>query len=194
MGSCRGAGLPWRLAKSAAAHGFPVPYFYAIASRETNCVNELGDRFDLAHSLRYGQLPTVYMESDPKSYLASYVGTYRQLWDKLADPNFDVSGWQAMYRWVNDSVPFAGAAFRQWIVEFYQENRLALDTLEMDGNHHLHKPVMIGEVRGDGQFNVVWRTKTAVRAQPWSPYIAGNEGKPDVVSSIPEFLRRRRVA
>ena len=31
-----------------------------------------------------------------------------------------------MYRWVNDSVPFAGAAFRQWIVEFYQDNLNAL--------------------------------------------------------------------
>src|SRR5215469_1780820 len=67
-------------------------------------------------------------------------------------------------------------------------------TLTMDGNHHLHKPVMIGEIRGDGQFNVVWRTKTAIRAQPWSPFIAGNAGKPDVVSSIPAFLRRSRVA
>jgi urea transport system substrate-binding protein len=67
-------------------------------------------------------------------------------------------------------------------------------TLTMDGNHHLHKPVMIGEIRGDGQFNVVWRTKTALRAQPWSPYIAGNQGKPDVVASIPAFLRRARVA
>jgi urea transport system substrate-binding protein len=53
---------------------------------------------------------------------------------------------------------------------------------------------MIGEVRADGQFNVVWRTKTAIRAQPWSPYIDGNAGKPDVVSSISDFLRRRRVA
>ncbi len=66
-------------------------------------------------------------------------------------------------------------------------------TLTMDGNHHLHKPVMIGEIRGDGQFNVVWKTKTAVRAQPWSPYIAGNQGKPDIVTSIPSFLRRARV-
>ncbi len=50
--------------------------------------------------------------------------------------------------------------------------------LEMDAtNHHLHKPVMIGEVRADGQFNVVWKTKTTIRAQPWSPYIPGNEGK-----------------
>ena len=51
-------------------------------------------------------------------------------------------------------------------------------TLTMDPtNHHLHKPVMIGEIKGDGQFNVVWKTKGPVRAQPWSPYIAGNEAK-----------------
>lgn len=53
-------------------------------------------------------------------------------------------------------------------------------TLKMDEkNHHLHKPVMIGEVRPDGQFSVVWKTKTPVRAQPWSPFIAGNDKKPD---------------
>ncbi len=51
-------------------------------------------------------------------------------------------------------------------------------TLTMDKtNHHLHKPVMIGEVTADGQFSVVWKTKGPVRAQPWSPFIAGNEGK-----------------
>ncbi|MCC6846934.1 MAG: ATP-binding protein [Deltaproteobacteria bacterium] len=37
---------------------------------------ELGDAFDLAHSLRYGQLPSAYVEKDPTAYLASYVGTY----------------------------------------------------------------------------------------------------------------------
>lgn len=54
-------------------------------------------------------------------------------------------------------------------------------TLTMGENHHLYKPVMIGEVKGDGQFSVVWKTPKAVRAQPWSPFIAGNEGKPDKV-------------
>ncbi len=67
-------------------------------------------------------------------------------------------------------------------------------TLEMDGNHHLHKPVMIGEVRADGQFNVVWATKTTIRAQPWSPYIPGDEGKPDVVSQATPLRDRLRVA
>jgi len=51
-------------------------------------------------------------------------------------------------------------------------------TLVMDQtNHHLHKPVMIGEIKGDGQFSVVWKTKQPIRAQPWSPFIKGNEGK-----------------
>ncbi|MFP3752798.1 MULTISPECIES: urea ABC transporter substrate-binding protein [Cupriavidus] len=54
-------------------------------------------------------------------------------------------------------------------------------TLTMGENHHLYKPVMIGEVKGDGQFTVVWKTPKPVRAQPWSPFIAGNEGKPDKV-------------
>ena len=51
-------------------------------------------------------------------------------------------------------------------------------TIEMDKtNHHLHKPVFIGEIQPDGQFNVVWKTKGPVRAQPWSPFIKGNESK-----------------
>jgi urea transport system substrate-binding protein len=46
-------------------------------------------------------------------------------------------------------------------------------------NHHLHKAVFIGEVKGDGQFNVVWKTKGPVKAQPWSPFIPGNDKKKD---------------
>ncbi len=54
-------------------------------------------------------------------------------------------------------------------------------TVKMDEkNHHLHKPVFIGEVKADGQFNVVWKTKGPVRAAPWSPYIPGNDKKKDV--------------
>ncbi len=50
-------------------------------------------------------------------------------------------------------------------------------TIEMDKtNHHLHKPVFIGEIQADGQFKVVYKTPP-VRAQPWSPYVEGNEKK-----------------
>jgi predicted AAA+ superfamily ATPase len=37
---------------------------------------ELGDTFDLERSLRFGQLPGAYVESDPRAYLRSYVHTY----------------------------------------------------------------------------------------------------------------------
>ena len=37
---------------------------------------ELGDDFSFDHSLRYGLLPSVYIESDPGDYLDSYVHTY----------------------------------------------------------------------------------------------------------------------
>jgi urea transport system substrate-binding protein len=46
-------------------------------------------------------------------------------------------------------------------------------------NHHLHKAVFIGEVKADGQFSIVWKTKGAVKAQPWSPFIPGNDKKKD---------------
>ena len=53
-------------------------------------------------------------------------------------------------------------------------------TSKMDEkNHHLHKAVFIGEVKADGQFNVVWKTKGPVKAQPWSPFIPGNDKKKD---------------
>ena len=54
-------------------------------------------------------------------------------------------------------------------------------TVKMDEkNHHLHKPVFIGEVQANGQFNVVWKTQGPIRAQPWSPFIAGNEARQNV--------------
>lgn len=44
-------------------------------------------------------------------------------------------------------------------------------TVQMDAeNHHLHKPVFIGEVQADGQFKVVWKTSGPIRAQPLSEY------------------------
>jgi urea transport system substrate-binding protein len=53
-------------------------------------------------------------------------------------------------------------------------------TSTMDAkNHHLHKAVFIGEIKADGQFNVVWKTKGPIKAQPWSPFIPGNDKKKD---------------
>ncbi|HZT89830.1 MAG TPA: urea ABC transporter substrate-binding protein [Stellaceae bacterium] len=48
---------------------------------------------------------------------------------------------------------------------------LSGDYATMMPNHHLTKPVLIGEVQANGQFNVVWQTPGLVVAQPWSPYL-----------------------
>lgn len=37
-------------------------------------------------------------------------------------------------------------------------------------NHHLHKPVLIGEIKTDGQFDIVWKSAGLVRPEPWSKY------------------------
>jgi urea transport system substrate-binding protein len=38
-------------------------------------------------------------------------------------------------------------------------------------NHHITKPVYIGEVRADGQFDVVWKTTGTVPGDAWSDYL-----------------------
>jgi urea transport system substrate-binding protein len=48
-------------------------------------------------------------------------------------------------------------------------------TSKMLPNHHITKPVYIGEVRGDGQFDVVWKTPTLVPGDAWSKYLPGSK-------------------
>jgi urea transport system substrate-binding protein len=42
-------------------------------------------------------------------------------------------------------------------------------------NHHITKPVFIGEIKADGQFSVVWQTPAPVVANEWSPYLEGSK-------------------
>ncbi len=44
-------------------------------------------------------------------------------------------------------------------------------TAVMNVNHHMSKPVLIGEIQDDGQFEVVWKTKGTVVGDAWSDYI-----------------------
>jgi len=41
----------------------------------------------------------------------------------------------------------------------------------MNANHHLSKPVLIGEIQGDGQFATVWETDGVVVGDAWSDFI-----------------------
>ena len=46
-------------------------------------------------------------------------------------------------------------------------------------NHHITKPVLIGEIQDDGQFQVVWETSGLVPGDAWSDYL---EGSKDLIS------------
>ena len=52
-------------------------------------------------------------------------------------------------------------------------------TAVMMPNHHLTKPVLIGEIQADGQFEVVWETPDTVVGDAWSDYLPGSK---DVIS------------
>jgi len=42
-------------------------------------------------------------------------------------------------------------------------------------NHHITKPAMVGQIRDDGQFNVIWRSAGAIPGDPWSDYLPESE-------------------
>ena len=46
---------------------------------------------------------------------------------------------------------------------------------EMLPNHHITKPVLIGEIQDDGQFEVVWETPDLVPGDAWSDYLPGSK-------------------
>ncbi len=48
-------------------------------------------------------------------------------------------------------------------------------TAEMLANHHITKPVLIGEVQADGQFQTVWKTKTLIAGDAWSDFLEGSK-------------------
>ena len=41
----------------------------------------------------------------------------------------------------------------------------------MNTNHHLTKPVLIGEIQADGQFDIVWSTDGGVIGDAWTDYL-----------------------
>ena len=46
----------------------------------------------------------------------------------------------------------------------------------MNANHHLTKPVMIGEIKSNGQFDIVYQSKP-IAPKPWNPVLPENKDK-----------------
>jgi len=64
--------------------------------------------------------------------IANFYGPYVSLADRVDNENF-VKNWKLMQKWLTDGIPFPGEAYRQWIGEFYQENKLINDNLYVRG-------------------------------------------------------------
>ena len=41
----------------------------------------------------------------------------------------------------------------------------------MLANHHITKPVLIGEIQANGQFETVWKTPDLVAGDAWTDYL-----------------------
>lgn len=106
--------------------------------------------------------------------------------------------WQAFIknprRVTNDPMEATLVGFKMWAQAVAKAGTTAVDpvreamygqkvdapcgyTLEMHRNHHLSKPVMIGEVMENGQFNIVWKTPGPIVAENWSPFIPENASR-----------------
>lgn len=64
--------------------------------------------------------------------ITNYIGTYTRLW-KSIDDGTPVEAWKALNKWVDDNVNFPGKAYRQWIKDMYQENKLMKKEFRING-------------------------------------------------------------
>jgi polyhydroxyalkanoate synthase len=69
------------------------------------------------------------------------LSTNLNLWWNLWNADY-VSGFNALNKWANEYQPFPGEFFRQWVKDFYQQNRLIRGDLRMGG-----RPVSLGNIR-----------------------------------------------
>jgi polyhydroxyalkanoate synthase len=83
----------------------------------------------------FGNVPGAMVDTGNRMTrpVTNYVGTYVTMWDRLLH-NKPMETWLAMNKWVNDGVPFAGEAFKQWIREFYQQNKLVKGEIKLRGS------------------------------------------------------------
>ena len=95
-------------------------------------------------------------------------------------------------RVTNDPMEATYIGFNMWAQAVQQAGTTDVDAVEqamigqevpnltggtavMNKNHHLSKPVLIGEIQDDGQFEVVWETEGVVPGDAWSDFLPGSK-------------------
>jgi len=91
-------------------------------------------------------------------------------------------------RVTNDPMEATYIGFKMWVQAVKQAGTTDVDavrqamygqevknltggTAVMNTNHHLSKPVLIGEIQDDGQIETVWNTEGVVKGDAWSNFI-----------------------
>lgn len=64
--------------------------------------------------------------------MANFYGPYVSLVDRAENEKF-VKSFKLLQKWLNDGIPFPGEAYRQWIRDFYQKNKLIKGELVIRG-------------------------------------------------------------
>lgn len=110
-----------------------------------------------------------------------------------------IKGWKAATsnkRVTNDPMEATYIGFNMWVkavekagttnVDKVEQAMIGIEVPNLTGgtakmlkNHHLTKPVLIGEIQDDGQFEVVWQTDDTVPGDAWSDHLAGSK---DIIS------------
>src|SRR5919199_6950581 len=82
----------------------------------------------------FGNIPGEMIDTGNRMLkpVTNYVGTYVSMWERIFDEK-PMETWLAMNKWVNDGPPFPGQAFKTWIHEFYQQDKLAKGEIELRG-------------------------------------------------------------
>lgn len=88
--------------------------------------DKIADTFEL--------IPKEFIDTGVKMLrpITNYLGTYTRLW-KSIDEGTPIEAWKALNKWVDDNVNFPGKAYRQWIREMYQENKLMKKEFRING-------------------------------------------------------------
>lgn len=106
-----------------------------------------------------------------------------QKWKKFIKDNKRVT---------NDPMEATYIGFNMWVkavekakttdVDKVEQALIGIETPNLTGgvakmhkNHHLSKPVLIGEIQEDGQFEVVWETDGLVEGDAWSNFLPGSK-------------------
>jgi polyhydroxyalkanoate synthase len=82
----------------------------------------------------FGNIPGEMIDTGNRMLkpVTNYVGTYVNMWERIFEEK-PMETWLAMNKWVNDGPPFPGQAFKTWIHEFYQQNKLVDGEIRLRG-------------------------------------------------------------